>query len=48
MTVHKILIEAGFDPGPPRGEGTWDEFLKIHAKTLWASDFLSMNRKPPV
>ncbi|MEX0655327.1 MAG: integrase core domain-containing protein [Phycisphaeraceae bacterium] len=40
-TVRKILIEAGHDPGPTRGEGTWDEFLKIHAKTLWATDFLS-------
>ena len=28
-------------PGPQRGEGSWDEFLKIHAKTLWACDFLS-------
>lgn len=40
-TVRKILIEAGHDPGPTRGEGSWDEFLKIHARTLWASDFLS-------
>lgn len=40
-TVRKILSEAGFDPGSLRGEGTWDEFLKIHANTLWASDFLS-------
>lgn len=37
----KILIEAGHDPGPTRGEGTWDEFIKIHAKTLWATDYLS-------
>ncbi|MEX0653440.1 MAG: integrase core domain-containing protein [Phycisphaeraceae bacterium] len=39
--VRKILIETGHDPGPTRGEGTWDEFLKIHARTLWATDFLS-------
>jgi len=26
---------------PKRGEGTWDEFIRIHAKTLWASDFIS-------
>ena len=40
-TVKNILKEYGLDPGPKRGEGTWDEFLKIHAKTLWQCDFLS-------
>ncbi|RPI61145.1 MAG: integrase [Planctomycetaceae bacterium] len=39
-TVINILKVNGFDPGPKRGEGTWDEFVKIHAKTLWACDFL--------
>jgi hypothetical protein len=33
-TVVKILKEHGLDPGPKRGEGTWDEFIKIHAQTL--------------
>lgn len=40
-TVINILKEFGFDPGPRRGEGSWDEFLKIHAKTLWSCDFIS-------
>jgi len=40
-TVKNILKENGLDPGPKRGEGTWAEFLKIHAKTLWQCDFLS-------
>lgn len=40
-TVKNILKEHGLDPGLKRGEGTWDEFLKIHAKTLWQCDFLS-------
>jgi len=40
-TVRNILKEHGFDPGPKRGEGTWDEFIRIHAKTLWACDFIS-------
>jgi putative transposase len=40
-TVVKILKEEGLDPGPKRGEGTWDEFLKRHAQTLWACDFLT-------
>jgi putative transposase len=41
-TVANILREAGLDPGPKRGEGTWDEFVKRHASTLWACDFLSV------
>ncbi len=40
-TVINILKEHGLEPGPQRGEGSWDEFLKIHAKTLWACDFIS-------
>lgn len=41
-TVVNILKEAGLDPGPQRGEGTWSDFLKRHAATLWAADFLSV------
>ena len=40
-TVRNILLENSFDLGPLRGEGTWDEFIKIHAQTLWACDFFS-------
>ena len=40
-TVVNILKERGIDPGPKRGKGTWDEFLKQHAATLWACDFFS-------
>ena len=40
-TVIKILKDNGLEPGPRRGEGTWDEFLKRHAATLWACDFFS-------
>jgi putative transposase len=40
-TVHRILRENGFDPGPKRGEGTWNEFIKRHIKTLWACDFFT-------
>lgn len=38
-TVKSILKENGLDPGPKRGAGTWDEFLKIHVATLWNCDF---------
>ncbi|MEZ6073165.1 MAG: integrase core domain-containing protein [Pirellulales bacterium] len=38
-TVKNILKEHNLDPGPQRGEGTWDEFLKVHAATLWQCDF---------
>lgn len=40
-TVKNILRRGGFETGPNRGTGTWDEFLKIHAKTLWQCDFFS-------
>lgn len=40
-TIKRILKDAGLDPGPKRGEGTWDEFLKQHAASLWQCDFFS-------
>lgn len=40
-TVQNILREGGHDPGPKRGKGTWEEFLKAHAETLWQCDFFS-------
>jgi putative transposase len=44
-TVRNILLAHGLDPGPRRGVGTWDEFLKIHAATLWQCDFVDGGRK---
>jgi putative transposase len=41
QTVKNILVDYGIDPGPKRGKGTWDEFLKIHWHTLWQCDFFS-------
>ncbi len=40
-TVVNILREAGLPIGPVRGERSWDEFLKAHATTLWACDFMA-------
>ncbi len=40
-TVVNILRQAGVEPGPRRGEDTWDDFVRRHAKTLWACDFFS-------
>jgi putative transposase len=40
-TVARILKENGFDLGPKRGRGTWSEFVKLHMKTLWATDFFT-------
>jgi putative transposase len=40
-TIVNILRENGFDTGPKRGEGTWSEFIKSHAETLWACDFFT-------
>ncbi len=41
-TVINILREAGLDPGPKHGVGSWSEFLTRHAAKLWASDFLTV------
>jgi putative transposase len=41
QSVKNILVEHGLDPGPKRGKGSWSEFLKIHAETLWQIDFFS-------
>jgi len=46
-TVKRILWANGLDPGPKRGIGTWDEFLKIHAATLWQCDFLAIKSLTP-
>ncbi len=40
-TVKNILKQEGLLPGPRRGPGTWDEFVKMHAETLWQIDFFS-------
>ncbi|MBI1370875.1 MAG: hypothetical protein GC162_19755 [Planctomycetes bacterium] len=37
--IHNILKEEGIHPDSRRVTGTWDHFLKRHAKTLWATDF---------
>jgi putative transposase len=41
-TVVKILKDNGLEPGPQRGEGSWADFLKRHATTLWACDFFTV------
>jgi putative transposase len=41
QTVANIMREAGLEPGPRRGEKTWDEFVNIHAKSLWQADFFT-------
>lgn len=46
-TVKRILKANGLDLGPKRGVGTWYEFLKIHADTLWQCDFMSLKAITP-
>ncbi|MCH9655065.1 MAG: integrase [Planctomycetes bacterium] len=41
QTVKNIVKEAGIEPSPKRSTGTWDQFLKTHAETLWACDFFT-------
>ena len=40
-TIKAILQEHGLEPAPVRAEPTWKEFVKSHAKTLWACDFFT-------
>jgi len=40
-TIINILKLHGYDPGPCRGEGSWDSFIRIHTHSLCACDFLS-------
>jgi putative transposase len=40
-TVKNILKRNGFETVPKRGPGTWDEFLKRHAASMWQCDFFS-------
>ncbi len=42
QTVRNILKEEGIQPGPDRTSDCWDNFIKRHAKTLWAVDFFSV------
>jgi putative transposase len=41
QTVVNILKQAGLEPGPKRGPGSWHELLNRHADTLWQCDFFS-------
>lgn len=40
-TVQRILTANKLGPDPKGGGGTWNEFLRIHADTLWQADFFS-------
>ena len=35
------MRQEGLEPGPRRGEGTWDAFVRRHAQSLWACDFFT-------
>ena len=42
QTVRNILKEEGIVPGPDRINDCWENFVKRHAETLWATDFFSV------
>jgi len=42
QTVRNILKEEGLQPGPDRTSDCWDDFIKRHGETLWATDFFSV------
>lgn len=41
QTVKNILKAENIEPSPTRRRGTWDDYLKAHAETLWACDFFT-------
>jgi putative transposase len=47
-TVGNIMRAHGYDPEPNRGHGTWHEFVKSHADTMWACDFFTKQVKTPL
>ncbi len=40
-TIKNILRASGLPTAPLRQGGTWDDFLKRHASSLWEMDFFS-------
>ncbi len=38
-TVRTILKEEGYVPSPGQGEKNWQQFVRMHAQSLWACDF---------
>ncbi|WP_146374414.1 integrase core domain-containing protein [Symmachiella macrocystis] len=41
QTVRNILKEEGIDTSPKRFRGSWEQFIKMYGKTLWACDFFT-------
>ena len=41
QTIKNILKDENIEPSPKRRQGTWDDYLKAHAQTLWACDFFT-------
>ena len=39
QTVANVMRENGLDPGPKLVQKTLDEFMKMHAESLWQCDF---------
>ncbi len=40
-TIINILKQASMPTGPDRQASSWHEFMRRHAKTLWACDFIT-------
>jgi len=40
-TIKNILRADGLEPTPKQPRGNWAAFIKRHAETLWACDFIS-------
>jgi putative transposase len=41
-SVRKVLLEAGLQPAPQRTQSSWRAFLRAHASSMLACDFLTV------
>ncbi len=46
-TIINILKQASMPTAPDRNDSSWYDFLKRHAKTLWACDFMTQRVLTP-
>lgn len=42
-TVKNILDRHGIEPTADRNRGSWDQFIRTHAESLWGCDFFTKN-----
>jgi putative transposase len=46
-SVRKVLLEEGLQPAPQRSQSSWRTFLRAHAASMLACDFLTVETASP-